>query len=377
MTAADSVIHVDFTLATPRFGDAAQTLAKNGYSPLPLVWGAKYPDLSGWPKYQYANADARKYENCGTGILCGDIVAVDIDVPDEALAMQLQALVQRMLGPAPVRIGASPKRLLPYRVEGAQFKKLATPGYRLPGDTPEAKPHRVEILARGQQFVAHNIHPETGLPYRWLDSRGPMNICRSKLTAVTYSQVEAFIEAATALLAQHGKPVGKRAEAETADREHKPSAELRAAEPAVLRDALASIPNDDDCYDDWIGMCYAIKAALGEDGFPDWLAWSAKSAKDVPATTERVWRSAKPNQKGAGSIYFHAQLNGWKRSSSVSAAQVVLQRASEIPMEPIEWLWPGWLAVGKLHMLGGVPGTGKTTIALSLAAIVSRGGKWA
>lgn len=55
---------------------------------------------------------------------------------------------------------------------------------------------------------------------------------------------------------------------------------------------------------------------------------------------------------------------------------VALRQASRIEMEPISWLWPGWLAAGKLHMLGGVPGTGKTTIALALVATVSRGGYW-
>ncbi len=53
-----------------------------------------------------------------------------------------------------------------------------------------------------------------------------------------------------------------------------------------------------------------------------------------------------------------------------------LRCASAIPIEPVSWLWSGWLAAGKLHVLAGVPGTGKTTIALSLAAIVTRGGHW-
>ena len=35
-----------------------------------------------------------------------------------------------------------------------------------------------------------------------------------------------------------------------------------------------------------------------------------------------------------------------------------------------------WLAKGKLHILGGAPGTGKTTLTLSLAATVTRGGVW-
>lgn len=54
----------------------------------------------------------------------------------------------------------------------------------------------------------------------------------------------------------------------------------------------------------------------------------------------------------------------------------VLLPATEIKAEPIRWLWPGWLARGKLHLLAGAPGQGKTTIALALGAEVSRGGAW-
>lgn len=51
-------------------------------------------------------------------------------------------------------------------------------------------------------------------------------------------------------------------------------------------------------------------------------------------------------------------------------------RASDINPEPIEWLWDGWLAAGKIHIFGGAPGTGKTTIAMKLASIISRGTRW-
>ena len=55
---------------------------------------------------------------------------------------------------------------------------------------------------------------------------------------------------------------------------------------------------------------------------------------------------------------------------------VELLHGAGIVPEAIRWLWPGWLAKGKVHILGGAPGTGKTTIALSLAAVVSKGGLW-
>lgn len=53
----------------------------------------------------------------------------------------------------------------------------------------------------------------------------------------------------------------------------------------------------------------------------------------------------------------------------------LISAASIIP-RPIHWLWDGWLAQGKLHILAGSPGTGKTTIALSMAATITTGERW-
>jgi putative DNA primase/helicase len=55
---------------------------------------------------------------------------------------------------------------------------------------------------------------------------------------------------------------------------------------------------------------------------------------------------------------------------------VKLIRAADLKPEPIRWIWDGWLARGKLHILAGASGTGKTTIALALAATITNGGRW-
>lgn len=55
---------------------------------------------------------------------------------------------------------------------------------------------------------------------------------------------------------------------------------------------------------------------------------------------------------------------------------VRLLRGDAVTLEPVRWLWRGFLPAGMLTILGGAPGCGKTTIALSLAAIVTRGGAW-
>ncbi len=55
------------------------------------------------------------------------------------------------------------------------------------------------------------------------------------------------------------------------------------------------------------------------------------------------------------------------------APRVELTCAATLPLEPIRWLWKGYLARGKYQALAGAPGTGKTTIAMHIAACVSAG----
>lgn len=44
--------------------------------------------------------------------------------------------------------------------------------------------------------------------------------------------------------------------------------------------------------------------------------------------------------------------------------------------EPIEWLWPNHIEIGTISDIQGDPGTGKSAITASIAAIVSTGGQW-
>ena len=55
---------------------------------------------------------------------------------------------------------------------------------------------------------------------------------------------------------------------------------------------------------------------------------------------------------------------------------VILVCGGNIMPQPVAWLWEYWLAQGKLHVLAGAPGQGKTTIALALCATVTIGGRW-
>ena len=55
---------------------------------------------------------------------------------------------------------------------------------------------------------------------------------------------------------------------------------------------------------------------------------------------------------------------------------VKIRCGADIKPLPITWLWPGWVPAGKLTILAGAAGTGKTTLALALAGVVTTGGRW-
>lgn len=53
-----------------------------------------------------------------------------------------------------------------------------------------------------------------------------------------------------------------------------------------------------------------------------------------------------------------------------------LTRVADVEARPVEWLWPGRLALGKLTLLGGNPGTGKSTILYDASARITKGIPW-
>jgi putative DNA primase/helicase len=65
-------------------------------------------------------------------------------------------------------------------------------------------------------------------------------------------------------------------------------------------------------------------------------------------------------------------------NAQASAIQdgVILVCGSTLTPKPVAWIWEHWLAQGKLHVLAGAPGQGKTTIALAFAATLTIGGRW-
>lgn len=68
--------------------------------------------------------------------------------------------------------------------------------------------------------------------------------------------------------------------------------------------------------------------------------------------------------------------HGAATPSLMGSTALELVCANDILPEPISWLWQDWLARGKVHIMGGAPGTGKTTLAMKLVATITTAGNW-
>lgn len=53
-----------------------------------------------------------------------------------------------------------------------------------------------------------------------------------------------------------------------------------------------------------------------------------------------------------------------------------LVRLCDVQAESVEWLWPGRIALGKLTLIAGDPGLGKSFLTLDCAARITRGAAW-
>jgi hypothetical protein len=303
-----------------------RTLRRNGYLPvpisgphLPIKAAGKRPLMRGW-ETACAVADdaeierwAKKQPECtNTGLLCGTVVGIDIDVPLDEPAAEIERLARDLLGDTPLkRIGRAPKLLLVARAD-TPFDKIQTPELVLPDGTVV----RVEILATGQQFVGFGIHPDTKGEYLWPD-RSPLEVPAADLPVVTAEQCATFVTQAETLLRGVGGQT--RAEIKGAERAGRKAAGLSSnSQDMPDRDLIASaldhIPNDDLPYDEWIKVGFALYAGLGPDGCGLWEAWSAQSSKNDPGATISKWPSfASGRSISVRTLFWEAKKNGWER----------------------------------------------------------------
>jgi hypothetical protein len=92
-----------------------------------------------------------------------------------------------------------------------------------------------------------------------------------------------------------------------------------------------------------------------------------------------AWAYAAERKDPDGWPELPADYEAWKKSQKANiptASDWSLVRYTSIAATTIDWMWKGYLAIGKLTMLNGEPGSGKSFLSLDIAARVSRGADW-
>src|SRR5215470_11772488 len=66
-------------------------------------------------------------------------------------------------------------------------------------------------------------------------------------------------------------------------------------------------------------------------------------------------------------------VDAFNRSRDLSKRLTLL---ADVSSEPIAWIWPRRIARGKLHVLAGDPGLGKSFLTLDVASRITSGNAW-
>ena len=104
---------------------------------------------------------------------------------------------------------------------------------------------------------------------------------------------------------------------------------------------------------------------------PSYQAFRLAVANGYPAQTGNVGP-----QSDAGTVKLPAHQLPAQNATAADLTSIVLRRVADVEAVPIRWLWPGRIARGKLTMIAGHPGLGKSQITCAIAAVVTTGGRW-
>ena len=209
-----------------------------------------------------------------------------------------------------------------------------------------------------QDVLPPSIHPDTGEPYEWKGDWRHVPKAPIQLLSV-WDELLKFEHPAL----NFQTPVTSLAKIESA----------------------LSVLDPDSPYDSWIRVGEGIHEATNgsKDGLSLWNNWSRDGEKYKARECEYKWQSFSVEGGVTIATVFHmAKKNGWQCPNTARPTNrapkplLGVTTATEVTMEQIDWIWEGMLAKGKVHMLSGNGGRGKTTLMLAIAALITRGGKF-
>lgn len=375
-------------------------LWNNGYRPVAVYTRDKRPFGNAWHERARQNPPGAVIEvvhegALSTGILCDGLRAVDVDIDDTAVASEVERTAKAMVGSCPVRRRAdSARALLLYRAAYGE------PGKR----TLQGANGKVEVLGRGQQFVAFGIH-EKGAAYEWPEG-SPAPYAVSLLTAVTEDVLTAFLAAIAPLMGAGPLPPAREAARPESVMPVDPSFVTDADRQyavAALRDEYEKLCITTGSRNNALNnSAHALGTLVGNYSLNESQAFGTlmeaatlngytQKPNGIERATATIYSGLSSGKKKPRPLQSQTlpPINPALRQSidarvrqaatqSVVRSQrsVKLIRGCDIKTRNVGWLWKGFLPLGMLTLLGGDAGTGKSTVAFSLAATVTTGGNW-
>ncbi len=103
------------------------------------------------------------------------------------------------------------------------------------------------------------------------------------------------------------------------------------------------------------------------------------SSDQMESVLRAAWRSRGKDDNEFDLVFRRQlQMGAEKGRPTISkeAETAVVTCLADVAPQPITWLWPGRFARGKVSMLAGHPGVGKSQLAVWIAARVTVGGEW-
>lgn len=295
------------------FKELALKLAENGYLPIPITPGTKKPAaIDGWVQLASTGENLRswvaEYPSYGVGISTENCVAVDIDISDSKIAKAITNWCITNIGAAPVRVGRKPRAMLIYRVEKSIYKRVSE------AYDDEFETQRIEVLGKGQQFVAYAIHPTTKQPYVWQQHNAELakfvgsevvntelsKLALEDLTVITNDQIDELFDYFNELVAASGhdwelkyernvgRTVGEYSEDDDIFGFDVQPLNITSRE---LVNSLEYINPDDR--DVWRNVGFGIwhQFSGSDEGFEIWDQWSQGSEKYQARIMQSQWRS--------------------------------------------------------------------------------------
>lgn len=150
------------------------------------------------------------------------------------------------------------------------------------------------------------------------------------------------------------------------------SAESADWSPLKGRKIIIWLDNDE------AGMQYAHKVTSALKSLNCSISWIDLSKLDLPDKGDAVdWRKKNPAATSE-EVYRLETIqppptpaNEIEKSDSIS-----YRLASNIQVKPINWLWEKRFARGKLSIISGDPGVGKSQLTAYMASVITHGSKW-